>query len=159
MIWLHRGPGMQSKHCPRWAKMRKEICVNYFASILLGSVPEAANNFLCIIVSMTLIATHWIRLWKYSWNKINKDWVVQSLYFNAMSLDFWDLAINQWLRALLARQVVCKLTKIVVWKAVNFPVLLFRHSYWPSFWKLPRILVVSQGANHMVEVALVKTNR
>ena len=70
------------------------MCVNYFASVLLGLVPEAANDFFkqnrandpyCDALN---IAMEMLSEW-------DKDWVVQSLYFNAVSLDFWNSAITQ----------------------------------------------------------------
>ncbi len=67
---------------------KKEICVNYFASVLLGKVPEAANDFFNKIISMTLIVTLQQRLWECSWNELNGPKVVRSLYFNVVSLDF-----------------------------------------------------------------------
>ncbi len=78
----------------RWSKLQKEICVNYFASVLLGKVAEVANNFFNKIVSMTLIVTLERRLWECSWNKINKATVVRILYFKAVSLVFRNSAIN-----------------------------------------------------------------
>ena len=73
---------------------QKESCVNYFASVLLGLVSEAASDFLKQIFSMTLIVTPQQRLHECSWNKINKATVVQSLYFKAVSLVFQNLTIN-----------------------------------------------------------------
>ena len=49
------------------------MCVNYFVSVLLGKVPEAATIFLNKIVSMTLIVTLQKGLWECSRNKINED--------------------------------------------------------------------------------------
>ena len=72
---------------------------------------------------MTLIATLQQRLWECSWNEMKKLKVVRSLYFNVVSLDFRNLAINQLLRALLARQELCKSTKKVVPEAVKLSVL------------------------------------
>ena len=96
------------------------MCVNYFASVLLGKVRKVADNFFDKIFSMTLIARLQQRLWECSQNKINKAKVVQSLYFKLVSLVLLHLAI---LRALLARQVVCKSTKNVAQKAVKLSVL------------------------------------
>jgi Gpi18-like mannosyltransferase len=68
---------------------------------------------------MTLIATLQQRLWECPWNKMNKPKVVQSLYFNVVALDFWNSAVNQLLRALLARQELCKSSKKMVPEAVK----------------------------------------
>ncbi len=54
------------------SKLQKEICVNYFTSVLLGEVQKAANDFFNKIVSMTLIVTLQQRLWECSRNEINE---------------------------------------------------------------------------------------
>ncbi len=71
------------------------MCVNYFASVLLGLVPEAASNFFRQNCFNNPDCEASMKAMGKLLYKINKDWVVQGLYFNAMSLDFQNLAINQ----------------------------------------------------------------
>ncbi len=108
------------------SELQKEMCVNYFASILLGEVPKVPDNFFKQNVSMTLIPRLQWKLWECSRIKINKAKVVRSLYFKVVSLVFWNLAINKWLRALLGRWGVCASIKNVVPKAVKLSVVVLK---------------------------------